>query len=70
MAFEILGDPLEHQTCLGTVDWNVFGLSFALLSQIDRHELAALQPFQPFDAFAEQGCRGGARDHRPRLPLW
>jgi len=59
LSFEILGDPLEHQTYLGTVDWNVFGLPFAGLSQVDRHELAALQPFQPIDAFAQQGCRGG-----------
>jgi hypothetical protein len=43
LSFEILGDPLEHQTHLGMVNWNVFGLPLAGLAQGDRHELAALQ---------------------------
>ena len=59
LSFEILGDPLEHQTHLGMLNWNVFGLPLAGLAQGDRHELAALQPFKPIDAFAQQGCRGG-----------
>jgi len=59
LAFEILGDPLEHQTYLGTVDWNIVGLPLAGLAQVDCHELAALQPFQPIDAFAQQLCRWG-----------